>query len=112
MLTPESHVGECVSLFVEGVQFLCADLTPEFIFGREYFTRAKAGFVGHLTSQQHASVSQGRSCSDNYTCCHTDIEFQTFYLTQSQHTDTGPTSPCSDPILPGAWHGTHWSANF
>ena len=31
-------------------------------------------FVGCLTSQQHASVSQGRICSDNFTCCHTEIE--------------------------------------
>ena len=30
--------------------------------------------VGCLTSQQHASVSQGRSCSDSFTCCHTEIE--------------------------------------
>ena len=52
-------------------------------------------FVGCLTSQQHASVSQGRICSDNVTYCHTEIEvaYQTFHLTQSQYTDTGPTSP-------------------
>ena len=31
-------------------------------------------FVGCLTSQQQASVSQGRICSDNFTCCHTEIE--------------------------------------
>ena len=31
-------------------------------------------FVGCLTSQQHASVSQGRICSDIFTCCHTEIE--------------------------------------
>ena len=70
-------------------------------------------FVGCLTSQQHASVSQGRICSDNFMCCHTEIEAadQTFYLTQSQYTDTGPTSPSSDPITPGAWQGSHWSAN-
>ena len=39
--------------------------------------------VGCLMSQQHASVSQGRICSDNLTCCHTEIEVadQTFYLT-------------------------------
>ena len=36
----------------------------------------------------------------------------TFYLTQSQYTDTGPTSPSADPITPGAWQGSHWSANF
>ena len=66
-----------------------------------------------LTSQQHASVSQGRICTDNFTCCHTEIEAadQTFHLTQSQYTDTGPTSPSADPITPGAWQGSHWSAN-
>ena len=70
--------------------------------------------VGCLTSQQHASVSQERICSDNCMCCHTEIEVAdpTFYLTQSQYTDTGPTSPSADPITPGAWQGSHWSANF
>ena len=70
--------------------------------------------VACLTSQQHASVSQGRICSDNFTCCHTEIEVAgpTFYLTQSQYTDTGPTSASADPITPGAWQGSHWSANF
>ena len=70
--------------------------------------------VGCLSSQQHASVSQGRICTDNFTCCHTEIEGadQTFHLTQSQYTDTGPTSPSADPITPGAWQGSHWSANF
>ena len=70
--------------------------------------------VGCLTSQQQASVSQGRICTDNFTCCHTEIEAadQTFHLTQSQYTDTGPTSPSADPITPGAWQGSHWSANF
>ena len=45
---------------------------------------------------------------------HTEIEVadQTFYLTQSQYTDTGSTSPSADPIMPGAWQGSHWSANF
>ena len=70
--------------------------------------------VGCLTSQQQASVSQGRICSDNFTCCHTELEVAdpTFYLTQSQYTDTGPTSPSADPIRPGAWQGSHWSASF
>ena len=69
--------------------------------------------VGCLTSQQHASVSQGRICTDNCTCCHTEIGVadQTFHFTQSQYTDTGPTSPSADPITPGAWQGSHWSAN-
>ena len=54
-----------------------------------------------LTSQQHASVSQGRICSYNFTCYHSEIEVtdQTFHLTQSQYTDT-------------AWQGSHWSASF
>ena len=71
-------------------------------------------FVCCLTSQQQASVSQGRICSDNFTCCHAEIEVadQTFYLTQSQYTDAGPTSPIADPITPGAWQGSHWSASF
>ena len=70
--------------------------------------------VGCLTSQQHASVSQGRICSDNFTCRHTETEVAdpTFHLTQSQYTDTGPTSPSADPITPGAWQGNHRSANF
>ena len=69
--------------------------------------------VACLTSQQQASVSQGRICSNNFTCCHTEIEVadQTFYLTQSQYTDTGLTSPSADPLTPGAWQGSHWSAN-
>ena len=70
--------------------------------------------VGCLASQQHASVSRGRICTDNFTCCHTETEVAdpTFYLTQSQYTDTGPTSPSSDPIMSFAWQGSHWSANF
>ena len=71
-------------------------------------------FVGCLTSQQHAVASQGRICLDNRTYCHTEIEVadRTFHLTQPQYTDTGPTSPSADPITPGAWQGSHWSANF
>ena len=70
--------------------------------------------VGCLTFQQHVSVSQGRICSDNFTCCHTEIVVvdQTFYLTQYENTDTWPTSPSADSVPPGAWQGSHWSANF
>ena len=76
------------------------------------YLRVDCLFVGCLTSQQHASVSQGQICSDNSTCCHTETEVadQTFYLTQSQYTDTGPTSPSADPT--GTWQGSHWSADF
>ena len=54
----------------------------------------------YLTSQQHACVSQGRIYSDKITCCHTEIEVadQTLYLTQSQYTDTRPTSHWNDSI--------------
>ena len=71
-------------------------------------------FVGCLTSQQRAGASQRRICSDNFTCCHSEIEVAdpTFYLTQSQYTDTGPASPSTDPITLGAWQGSHWSAIF
>ena len=41
-----------------------------------------------------------------------EVADPTFYLTQSQYTDTGRTSPSADPITPGAWQGSHWSANF
>ena len=71
-------------------------------------------FVGCSTSQQHASVSQGRICSDSFTGCHTETEVadQTFHLTPSQYTDTGPTSPSTDSVTPDAWQGSHWSAKF
>ena len=41
------------------------------------------------------SVSQERIGLDNRTCCHTEMEVadHTCYHTQSQYTDTGPTSP-------------------
>ena len=70
--------------------------------------------VGCSTSQQHASVSQGQICSDNFMCCHTELEVAdpTFHLMQSQYTDTGPISPSIDHIMPDAWQGSHWSANF
>ena len=48
--------------------------------------------VGCLTSQQHASESQGRIYSDNFTCCHTEIEVadQTVHLS---HNITAPGQP-------------------
>ena len=56
-------------------------------------------------------LSDGPAAS---TCCHTEIEVadQTFYLTQSQNTDKGPTSPITDTITPGAWQDTQPSANL
>ena len=89
---------------------LCPALSTETLHGTRRFVR---WLVSWLTSQQHASASQGRICRDNFTCCHTEIEVanQTFSLTQSQYADTGPTSPSPDPIMPGAWQGSRWSAN-
>ena len=63
--------------------------------------------VGCLTSKHH--VSQGRMCSYNLTCCHTETEVanRTCHLSQLQHTDTGPTSPGPDPVTPDAWQCNH-----
>ena len=71
-------------------------------------------FACCITSYQRASVSQGRIYLDNFTCCHTEIEVadQIFHLTQSQYTDTSPTSPSTHSIMPCDWQGSHWSANF
>ena len=72
-------------------------------------------FLGCLASQEHAGVSQGQpDLLRQFYVCHTEIEVadQTVYLTQSQYTDTRPTSPCADPIMPSTWQGNHWSANF
>ena len=54
-----------------------------------------------LRSQRHASVTEGRICPNKCTCCHTEIEVadQTFHLTRSQYTATGPTSPSADPAM-------------
>ena len=87
---------------------------PTFALGAFSRSFVVCWLVGCLTSQQHAIVSLERNCTDNCTCCHTETEVadETFYLTQSQYTDTGPTSPSADPIVSGAWKGSHWSANF
>ena len=67
--------------------------------------------VGSLLSQQCASVSQGWICSDNSTCSYSEKEvtYQAVYLTQSQYTDTWPTSPSTDLISRGIWQGSHQS---
>ena len=69
--------------------------------------------VDCLAFHQRASVSLGLICSDKFTYCHTEIEFahQTFYLTQSQYTDTRPASPNTDRMTSGAWQGGHSSTN-
>ena len=76
--------------------------------------RQMVGVLGCLTSQQHTSVSQGRICSEKCTSCHAEIKAAdlALYLTKSQHTDTGPTSPSANRIRPGACRGNHRNANF
>ena len=93
---------------------LTKDVNPRDIAGERRRRRRRIClFVACLMSQQHACVSQGRISTDNFTCCHTEIEVAdpTFYLTQSQYTDTGLTSPSAYPIMPGVWQGSLWSAN-
>ena len=76
--------------------------------GRMADTNGPEFFVGYVTLQQHASWSE------NCTCCHSEIHVahQIFYLTQSQYTYTGQTSPGADPVNPGSRQGSHWSINF
>ena len=68
--------------------------------------------VGCWVLQQHASISQGWICSHS-SCCHTEMEVadQTCYLTQSQHTDTRPTSFNAHLISPSTWHGSPLSTH-
>ena len=42
--------------------------------GKQLLSTLACLLAGCLTSQQQASVSQGRICSDNFTCCHTEID--------------------------------------
>ena len=37
--------------------------------------------------------------------------YQTCHVTGSQHTDTGPTSPSTDPIMPGVCNDSHKHSN-
>ena len=55
-----------------------------------------------------------QTCSHNCICCHTEIEVadQTFYLAQSQYTDTWPISPRADPITANTWQGSHWTVSL
>ena len=90
---------------IVGSSWLACTITSLGSVPRDERVPSERLFVGYLTSQQHASVSQGRICSNSLTCYHTEIEVvdKTFHLTQSQYTDTGSTSPSTDPITPGAW---------
>ena len=112
---PMRHGNE-MKTDTDRVMLLSRSPSHDSVWPSSYSTKRQfvCWLVACLTSQQHASVSQGRICTDNFTCCHTEIEAadQTFHLTQSQYTDAGPTSPSADPITTGAWQGSQWSANF
>ena len=47
-------------------------------------------FVGCVTFQHHASVSQGWICSDNFTCCPTEIEVAIKLSTPPSHSIMTP----------------------
>ena len=49
--------------------------------------------VGCLTSQQQDSVFQGRIYSDNYTCCHTEIQVADKLSTSPSHSILTPGRP-------------------
>ena len=62
--------------------------------------------------QQQASVSQGQICSDKCTSCHgrsCRSNFLHHPVTVYWHC---PTSPSADPIMPGTWQGSPYSANL
>ena len=71
-------------------------------------------FVGCLTSQQHDGVNlRDRSAQTIVRAAKLRQKLQqTLYLTESQYTDTRPTSPSADSVTPGAWQGIHCSASF
>ena len=71
---------------------------------------AHSSYWGHFlvvwcpnNMQSLPDTGQSRQC----TCCHTKIEAvdQTCSFPQSQYSDAGPTSPCTDPILQDIWPG-------
>ena len=59
------------------------------------------------------TVPQGRIRWDSYKCYYTQIQTEDHIccLTHSQYTDTGQTSPSTDPIAPVGWWGSHQSNN-
>ena len=111
-----SDKGKCISgtdLLRQGRVYLRMDLLKgECISGMDLLRQGRV--VGWLVNVPATCVSQRWICSDKRTYRHTEIEVadQTFYITQSQYTDNGLTSPSTDPITPCVWQGSHWSANF
>ena len=74
-------------------------------------------FLWYFQQQTDMKISFQGVCSTVtilLSCCYTEIQAadQSLHLTQSQYTDTGSTSPSTNPLTPGAWRGSHWSTNF
>ena len=68
--------------------------------------------VGCLTSHQYASVSRNGSAQTILRAATLRQKLQIELSIRSKYTDTDQTSPSTDTITPGAWQGSHWSANF
>ena len=60
--------------------------------------------LGCLTSQQPASAPQG-ICSDEFMCCHTEIEVADQTISVS-HSILTPGQPVP-ALTPGVWQGSH-----
>ena len=77
---------------------LYTDTTPRGSSGKASASRA-AWLLGWLlcclTAQQHASVSHGRICSDNCTCCHTETEIADQIFISPSHSILTPGQPVS-----------------
>ena len=77
---------------------------------QDFFVKiTKMLFVGCLASQQHASVSPGRICSDNFTCSRTETEVADQLSTSPSHSILAPGRPVPALTLktPGACQGSH-----
>ena len=69
--------------------------------------------TGLLSVSAACQVQFRSSCA--LTVSHTGTvrkKVQTRYLVQSEYTNTRPTSPSSDPIMPGLLQGSHKSVHF
>ena len=84
------------------------------VFLLVFFWGGEGGLFLVALRPSHMLEYLGRIYPDTRTCCHTETEVKdsTFYLTQSQYTDTGPTSLSADPITPGACQGSLSYANL
>ena len=70
-------------------------------------------WFGWLVTQRPSNTLQGRTYSHSCPNCHAEIKAakQTCSFTQSQYTDTGPTSPSVDPVAPDAQEGSNLTTN-